>query len=182
MPSPEYQAHHRRAHETARQTPRRQPPPILLLPRARIHPHHEPDDIGAAGDVEDLEHEVPHRPPRRHPEEIEVAREKDEGVEELREERDSFGGSVAVDGPDEDAHRCRVRDVAEDAEHVHIERHGVVVGGRVSERAEERDGNGVLMGGVRSLPPSPMRRQACSTAETVCGREVNVTASSRLYC
>lgn len=61
--------------------------------------------------------------PWRHPEQIKIARSEDQDVEELGQKGDAFGGAVVVDGVDEDALRRRMREVAEDAEDVHVERH-----------------------------------------------------------
>ena len=115
----EKQAHERSPHGAGHQAIHCQLPGVLLLARAGVDVHHEPDNVDAAGNVEDLEHRVPPAPPRRHPEEIEVARAEDQHVEQLREERDAFGRLVGDDGADEDAFRGRMAHVPQDAEDVH---------------------------------------------------------------
>lgn len=121
LPALKQQTHQGRADRAPGQRPDGQLPPILLFPRARKHAHHDEDDIGRCGQVEELQHKVPPAEPWRHPEEIEIAGGEDEAVEQLGQETDTLGRLVAVNGPDEDAFGGRVRDIAEDAEDVHVE-------------------------------------------------------------
>lgn len=121
LPALKQQTHQGRADRAPGQRPDGQLPPILLFPRARKHAHHDEDDIGRCGQVEELQHKVPPAEPWRHPEKIEIAGGEDEAVEQLGQETDTLGRLVAVNGPDEDAFGGRVRDIAEDAEDVHVE-------------------------------------------------------------
>ena len=64
-PPTEEQTDERRADQTPTQAPRRQFPTVLLLSRACVDAHHDPYDVGRAGNVEELEDEVPPTPPAR---------------------------------------------------------------------------------------------------------------------
>lgn len=133
-PRPEDQAHDRREHHTPAKREGGQLPCVLLLPRPGEDAHHDPDDVGAAGNVERLEGCVPPAVLRRRPEEIQVAAAEDHHVEPLGEQRDALCGAVVVDRPDEDAFGRRVRDVREDAEDVHARHLGCAI--RDSSRDE----------------------------------------------
>ncbi len=50
--------------------------------------------------------------------EVEVSRAKDDGVEDLGDERHALGAAVVVDGEDEDSLGREVRQVAEDSENL----------------------------------------------------------------
>lgn len=108
----ECQADERCEDQASSQRVRRQAPRSLPLSSSCVDAHHEEDDVGAAGDVEDLQHEVPPAEPWWNPEEIEVARREREEVKQLSEQRDAFGRFVRVDRPDQDALGQRVRDIA----------------------------------------------------------------------
>lgn len=122
-PSLEDQAHQRRARDTARQRPHCQLPAILLLARPRIHSHHQPHDIRARTDVEDLEERVPPAIPWRYPQQIQISRSEDQDIQELGEQGDALGGFVAVDGPDEDAFGGCVGEIPDDAKDVEGDAH-----------------------------------------------------------
>lgn len=122
-PSLEKQAHQWCTRNTSRQRPHRQFPPILLFPGPCVHPHHQPDDVCARPDVEDLEECIPPAIPRRHPQQIQITRSEDKNVEQLGEKGDAFGGFIAVDGPDEDAFGRRMGEVSDNAEDVEGDTH-----------------------------------------------------------
>ena len=75
-------------------------PRQLPLARPGVDPLHDAENVKGGEDVEGLEDDVPGGVLT---EEVEVAGAEDEGVEDLGDEGDAFGGAVAVDGVDEDA-------------------------------------------------------------------------------
>lgn len=88
-------------------------PSNLTLTRSRVDPLHNSKNVDRRDDVEDLEHDVPWY---RLDEEVEVTCAEDEGVEDLRDERDALSASVSMDSEDEDAFGEGVGQVAQDTE------------------------------------------------------------------
>jgi len=94
---PENQHHKRSQHRRSHQTRASKLPSLLPLPRPRIYPHHQEDNIQTTQNIKYLEHEVP---PGIDLEEVQVAGYEDQTVEGLRYEGDAFGARVAVDRVD----------------------------------------------------------------------------------
>nr|POE46232.1 hypothetical protein CFP56_73194 [Quercus suber] len=109
------------AQKARAQAPAGQLPRVFSFPRSREDAHHNEHDVQRAADVENLQDEVPPLFPRRNPEQIDIASAENDNVQELCEERYSFGGAVTVDGPDEDALGRGMGEIGENAEDVHGE-------------------------------------------------------------
>ena len=88
-------------HETTDNGPECQLEGIFLLSGASVNPHHHVHEVGRSGEVEDLEDGVPPHEGRWHESNVGIACGEDGQIKGLGEQRNTFGGLVAEDGPDQ---------------------------------------------------------------------------------